>query len=123
MMPRWSVRFNLVENPYDATHVAWTSQMEPQALPCAYPRTLNLLWLREKSNPIGKFTTELEIQKAILSVVYIEGSQKKAAAKLGVSPQYLSDIINGKREISDKIAAHFGVRRSRLFVPIGAEVA
>ena len=47
----------------------------------------------------------------IAAFVQREGSQKKAAAKFGISPQYLSDILKGNREIPDRVARFFGVRR------------
>lgn len=52
-----------------------------------------------------------ELLIAVVAAVRIEGSQKKAAAKFGISPQYLNDILKGNREIPDKVARHFGVRR------------
>ena len=48
--PKWAERFYQVENPADATHVAWTTAMTPKALPCEYPRVMGLMWLVEKEH-------------------------------------------------------------------------
>jgi len=41
-----------------------------------------------------------------------EGSSLRQAAKrFGISAAYLSDILRGNREISDRIAAKFGFKR------------
>lgn len=45
----------------------------------------------------------------------IEGSQKNAAAVLGISPAYLSDILLGRREISATVAAALGFERLVVF--------
>lgn len=38
-------------------------------------------------------------------------SQKELAAKLKISPQYLSDIMGGKRSVPDTVARFYGYRR------------
>lgn len=38
------------------------------------------------------------------------GSQKAMAKHLGISPQYLSDLLHERREPSDRILKHFGLR-------------
>lgn len=57
------------------------------------------------------YTDPYNLLMAIHCAVRIEGSQKKTAVKFGISPQYLNDILKGNREIPDKVARHFGVRR------------
>jgi len=52
-----------------------------------------------------------QTQELVFALVLREGSQKKAAEALGVSPQYLNDIMRGRREISDAVAAKFGLER------------
>jgi len=51
------------------------------------------------------------MQTLVEAAILLEGSQKAAAKRFGISPQYLSDIRRGRREISDKIAALFGLER------------
>lgn len=55
------------------------------------------------------------VQKIIAETVQIEGSQKKAAERLGISPQYLNDILRGRREISEAVANKYGLRRVVIF--------
>lgn len=38
-------------------------------------------------------------------------TQKATAKELGISPQYLGDILAGRREISDRVAKALGFRR------------
>lgn len=49
-----------------------------------------------------------------LSVIRFEcskrGTAKDFARELGISQQYLSDLMNGKREPSDAILAKFGLK-------------
>jgi len=35
---------------------------------------------------------------------------------MGISPQYLNDIERGRRDISEKVAAYFGLKRVVTFV-------
>lgn len=46
---------------------------------------------------------EIEVKQA--------GSQKEAAAKLGVSAQYLGDVLSGKREPGKKILDPLKLRK------------
>ena len=45
------------------------------------------------------------------SQVKKHGSQKKLAEVIGVSPQYLGDILAGRREPGEKLLAGCGFRR------------
>lgn len=38
-------------------------------------------------------------------------TQAKAAAFLGITPAYFSDMINGRRNITDSILAKLGLKR------------
>ena len=40
------------------------------------------------------------------------GMQRHAAAKLGITPQYLCDLLNGRRTFSERILAKLGLRRA-----------
>lgn len=46
-------------------------------------------------------------------------TQAQSAAALGVSPAHLSDILNGHREISPKLARALGLRKIPAFAPVG----
>ena len=39
------------------------------------------------------------------------GAQKELAARLGISPQYLNDILSDKRRLTPEIAAAIGFRK------------
>lgn len=39
------------------------------------------------------------------------GSQKELAAKLGVTAQYVSDVLNGRREPGESILKPLGLRK------------
>lgn len=51
-----------------------------------------------------------EAVKRISKLVQDEGSQKAVADKLGITPAYLSDILNERTHVSDRIAAMVGLR-------------
>jgi transcriptional regulator with XRE-family HTH domain len=46
-------------------------------------------------------------------------TQKDVAKDLGISPQYLSDILKGRREISAEVARRLGFERVVTFVRFG----
>lgn len=48
------------------------------------------------------------------SVDYI-GSQAETARRMGISPQYLSDILRGNREPSESVAKLLGYERGVVF--------
>lgn len=60
--------------------------------------------------------TESQVLTLIRESVTACGSQKQAASCMGISPQYLNDIVQGKRDISEKVAAYFGLKRVVTFV-------
>jgi antitoxin component HigA of HigAB toxin-antitoxin module len=47
----------------------------------------------------------------IKSLVSESGTQRAAAEILGISQVYLSDILNGRRFVSDELARRLGYRR------------
>ena len=51
------------------------------------------------------------------------GNQNKAAAKFGISKQYLSDILHGRRDISPAVAARLGCTSvTKYYVPQGIKL-
>ena len=48
------------------------------------------------------------IVEYIKQQIVMAGSQKKFAAMMGVSPQYINDIIRDRRDISEGIAKKLG---------------
>lgn len=65
--------------------------------------------------PKGEYVTADHIAYLMMELAYKCCSQKDAAAKIGISPQYFCDIIKGKREVSQKVSQYFGFRRVCLF--------
>jgi len=57
--------------------------------------------MRHESNPVD----------ALRAFVRQAGSQRTAAAELGVSQAYISDMLRGNRNISDAILNKLGLRR------------
>ena len=49
------------------------------------------------------------------------GQAKKLALELGFSPQYLSDVIQGRREIGEALAKKLGYQKRVLWEPIGTK--
>lgn len=43
--------------------------------------------------------------------IKVSGSQKQFAKEAGISEQYLSDVLNGRRDVGDKILKWFGLER------------
>lgn len=63
---------------------------------------------------------EIEGQEHINPVLAILrsylGNQKTLAKELGVSPQYISELLNGRKEVSKNIAAKFGYKKIIMWV-------
>lgn len=58
---------------------------------------------------------EIEMLDILRTFVRDAGTQKAAAAQLGISGMYVSDMVNGRRPISDVVAQKLGYRRSWRF--------
>lgn len=62
--------------------------------------------------------TTITHEKAIELIrqkVKAHGSQIKTAKELDIAPAYLSDILNGRRDVSDSVARKLGYRRVIFF--------
>jgi transcriptional regulator with XRE-family HTH domain len=55
---------------------------------------------------------EVDFMPRLRSQLRALGTQKDLAAHLGISTQYLNDLLRERRDPSDKILAHFGLRRA-----------
>lgn len=63
------------------------------------------------------YLTTSNVHDRLLKQLKKAGSQKALALKLEVSPQYLSDILGRKREISHEFAKKLGLeKRIRFWV-------
>lgn len=50
------------------------------------------------------------VVKKLLAVIQEKGTGKAAAESLGVSQQYLTDVIKGRRDPGDKILSALGLQ-------------
>lgn len=60
---------------------------------------------------------EQELLLVLRSKVARYPTQKMAADHLGVSPQYLTDVLVARRAIGARLASALGYERQALFVP------
>jgi predicted transcriptional regulator len=68
-----------------------------------------------------KYLTEKQMLDVLWDLVAQHGSQKAAADVLGITPSYLSDILQGSRSVSDSLARKIGYIREAVFIPQGQE--
>lgn len=47
------------------------------------------------------------------------GSQKAAAKRLGFTPQFINDVLQGRREMTEALASKLGYKRVVSYVPKG----
>lgn len=59
--------------------------------------------------------TEEEVRELIRQMVDNEITQGKVAKRLRISPAYLSDIIRGRRDVSDYIAHELGYKKIKRY--------
>jgi DNA-binding transcriptional regulator YdaS (Cro superfamily) len=55
--------------------------------------------------------TEKKMMAEVRRLIRLVGSQKQAAIQLGITPQYLNDILHQRREISTRVADAMGYDR------------
>ncbi|UGB27567.1 helix-turn-helix domain-containing protein [Methylorubrum sp. B1-46] len=60
--------------------------------------------------------TQAEVIERLKSRVAERGSQHAVALEAGVSPQHLSDVLHGKRDVGPAVLALLGVQRVVRFV-------
>jgi transcriptional regulator with XRE-family HTH domain len=61
--------------------------------------------------------TEQQLTQLLRLAVERNGSQKVVASRLGISPQYLNDILRGRREPGEKVLKALGYRREVRYIP------
>ncbi len=57
-------------------------------------------------------STDINALERLQAFVDEVGMQRSAAVKLGITPQYLSDLLNGRRSFSERILLKLGLRRA-----------
>lgn len=63
----------------------------------------------------GKKEGEEAVRKAIARAIEEAGSRLAWAASVGISPQFAHDIVHGRRDISDAVAASVGFERVTVY--------
>jgi DNA-binding transcriptional regulator YdaS (Cro superfamily) len=58
-----------------------------------------------------------ELKDLIQEMVNVAGSQRAVALELGISEVYLSDILNGRRDVSDNVARKLGYKKEIVYAP------
>ncbi len=59
---------------------------------------------------------EVRAAQVLYDTVKSFPTQREAAAHLKITPAYLSDLLNNRRDISDSILAKLGLRRATVIV-------
>jgi hypothetical protein len=65
--------------------------------------------------------SEAEFLRLIEGMVQTSGSQKITAQRLQVSPQYLNDVLHGRRDPGQKIYAAMGYAREVRYLQAGGQ--
>ena len=63
----------------------------------------------------GRYIDAGAIELALVRFVKSRRTQKRAAKDLGISQQYLCDVLKGRREISATLADQLGYERVVMF--------
>lgn len=64
-----------------------------------------------KARGRGNGLAEEQVREAIKIAIHMAGSQKAFAHQADISPQYLNEIVQGRKDISDKLLKWFGLER------------
>lgn len=64
-----------------------------------------------------RYLTHGELLVKLRAYVQKKGSQKAAAEELGVSPQYLTDVLKSRRDISLSLGRKLGFEKVDVFFP------
>ena len=65
-----------------------------------------------------KSLSEAQMIAYLWDLVAEHGSRSAVASLLGITPSYMSDILNGNRSVSDSVARKIGYMRESIFKPI-----
>lgn len=69
--------------------------------------------------PGGKQYTTADMRWKLQQLAAHYGSQDKLAQRLGISPQYLCDVLHGRRALSGRVAKRLGYERVIRYVEAG----
>ena len=62
--------------------------------------------------------TAEDIREMLREAIKKAGNQKRWAELAGVSPQYVSDVLKGRREPGESIAKMFGYKSITLYIKV-----
>lgn len=72
---------------------------------------------------VERMLTSDEVLELIRERIRLAGAAAKVARDLGVTPAFLSDVLNGRRNITARLAAALGLARVVRFSKIGFKEA
>lgn len=75
-------------------------------------------YVKDAQTALESMLTQDGIIAYLRSILELHGTQRDLAARVGVSEQYLSDILSGRRDVSDEFAQKIGFRRMIRFARI-----
>ena len=61
---------------------------------------------------MGKPNSEIDPLEALRTFIAKHGNQRKAAKALGISEPYMTDLVHGRRRVSDSLLEKLGLRRT-----------
>jgi DNA-binding transcriptional regulator YdaS (Cro superfamily) len=62
-----------------------------------------------------EFEGEKYVRDLLTHIVICNGSQRKAAISIGISPSYLRDVLSGRKSVSLGLAAKLGLEKVTFF--------
>jgi hypothetical protein len=69
----------------------------------------------ERLRAMASLETEDQVRSVLRATCKREGSQRKWAAKVGVSEAFLSDVLRGKRNVTSRFLRELGYEQVRMF--------
>ena len=64
-----------------------------------------------RGNVVDYGMTTIDPRTRLRWLIRLHGTQRSAALKIGISPAYFSDLLNGRRVCSDRILEQQHLRR------------
>ncbi len=64
-----------------------------------------------------RYRNELQVRAMLVDRLHTAGTQTELAKELGVSPVYISDVLNGRRQPGKTLLRALGYRRVWLVEP------
>ena len=69
--------------------------------------------MKRTNGAFQQYTSDYLLSELILEVDRL--TQKQVAAKMKITPQFLNDVLKGRREISERVARGLGYTRKIVF--------